>query len=173
VSLSGGPNTIGRRRIVFTPLAVVNMPMGMWGLSRPSMKPSNYFAPSTPRQRRARMADGDRMEVPEALVSAWLAGFAASAEGYNAEYPFDGDFRDDADLNAEARQYAETRLPALYEQIEERLLELIPSALFDPGRYVEREHLPAEVYEEDLEHPTSWQFRAIRAALHQAKGGEG
>lgn len=42
--------------------------------------------------RRAALADDHQAEALDQLKQAYALGFAASGEGYNAEYPFDADF---------------------------------------------------------------------------------
>jgi hypothetical protein len=54
----------------------------------------------------------ERDEVKHMLRDPYLAGFAASAEGHNGEYPFDGEVAADPEMQKEAADYAEATFPA-------------------------------------------------------------
>src|SRR5690606_8138941 len=73
-------------------------------LSARSSRSSLLLSPNPRNRRRSprfRLAVSMRNAMPDnvldqrAMEAAYAAGFANSSEGYNAEYPFDGDFEND------------------------------------------------------------------------------
>lgn len=122
----------------------------------------------------------DRVQVPAEAVGtqlreAWLAGFAAAGEGYNGEYPFDGNVADDEGLRAEATEYAKQASPGALPSIEaacrERFakrLEEVDAGLSDLRRRREREGKEHSAsYLQGRQHECRNQAAALRR-LHTA-----